>query len=766
MKNISAILLSLYATISMVGSNYNIIPYPQNLSPKNGFFELTAKTKIVARQFSKDEVCRAIMPFTKQLNVVAGYHIDCVASETSSNLSTIILKKNTSIVGNESYILNVSPTKIEIEASSEKGCFYALQTIRQLLPKEFESKSNQSNGQWKIPCCEIADFPQFRYRGMHLDVSRHFATVDEVKRIIDQIAFLKLNTFHWHLTDDQGWRIEVKKYPRLTEIGGFRDQTLIGHSNDIPHRYDQTKSGGFYTQEQIKEVVKYASDHFVEVIPEIEMPGHSMAALSAYPQYSCTGGPFDVPGKWGIFNDIYCTKEATFQFLQDILSEVVPLFPSKYIHIGGDEAPKIRWKNCVNCQNRIKNLGLKNEQELQSYFIHRIENFLNQKGKQIIGWDEILEGGLAPNATVMSWRGEQGGITAARQGHDVIMTPSSNLYLDYYQSQLLSEPLAIGGYLPIEKVYSYNPISDSLNADQTTHILGLQANVWTEYMATATQREYMIFPRIAAVAEVGWSNSKTRSFDAFANRLPTLLEKYDVLGLNYSKAFYDINGNTLTNGESLSLELESRDNPQIRYTTDGAIPTLESRLYQTPIPLGKELIVKSLAYVYGKPRGGMYEQKFSANLFAGAKVLLSKNPSPKYSGKGGLTLVDCITGRYPILGSQWLGYEASDVDIEVALNAPIGVSKITLSTTEKQSQWIYCPANVEFLVSEDGITYRSIGSVDYKTIIANNGKATLQIPKTDGRKIKAIVKNYGIIPAGLQGGGHGAWLFIDEFSAE
>jgi hexosaminidase len=370
---------------------------------------------------------------------------------------------------------------------------------------------------------------------MHLDVCRHFFPVEFVKKMIDMLAVYKMNTFHWHLTDDQGWRIEIKKYPKLTEIGAWRDETMVGHYTENDQKFDGTRYGGFYTQEQIKDVVAYAGKRFITVVPEIEMPGHAVAALSAYPEFSCNGGPFKVYTKWGVSDDVYCAgKEETFKFLEDILEEVVALFPGQYIHIGGDECPKTRWKVCPTCQKRMKDEGLKNELELQSYFVKRIERFVASKGKKLIGWDEILEGGLPERATVMSWRGYEGGLEAARSGHDVVMTPGSHCYFDSYQSKdQTKEPLAIGGFLPLKKVYSFNPIPAELTPQEAKHILGAQANLWTEYITSEKQAEYMIFPRICAMAEILWSPKIKQDYRQFLTRLDGHLKRLQKDNINY-----------------------------------------------------------------------------------------------------------------------------------------------------------------------------------------------------------------------------------------
>ena len=437
------------------------------------------------------------------------------------------------IENDEGYKIEILADEINIYSSSNKGAFYAVQSLRQLLPVEFENNKT-SLDEIKIPCQIIKDSPKFKYRGMHLDVSRHMYSVDFIKKYIDALAMLKFNTFHWHLTEDQGWRIEIKKYPKLNSIGSYRDSTLAGHYTDKPIKYDKTRYGGYYTQKEIKEIVAFANSREVLIIPEIEMPGHAQAAIASYPYLSCRQEQIGVATSWGVFEDIFCTRETTFSFLEDVIDEVISLFPGEYIHIGGDEAPKKRWEECNECQGLIKKEGLKDVHELQSYFITRMEKYINSKGKKIIGWDEILDGGLAPNATVMSWRGESGGIKAAQMGHEVIMAPNANLYFDHYQSKKEGEPVAIGGFTPIEEVYNYNPIPEELNENEKKYIIGAQANVWTEYMKTSEHVEYMVFPRILALSEVLWSSNRT-NFTEFKLRAENYFKRLDELDINYSK---------------------------------------------------------------------------------------------------------------------------------------------------------------------------------------------------------------------------------------
>jgi hexosaminidase len=444
----------------------------------------------------------------------------------------IATHKSGKAASTDRYTLKVTPTSVKLNGDTYSGTFYGIQSLLQLLPVNVSSSLD-------IPAVTIVDSPRFAYRGMHLDVGRHFFPVSFVKKYIDYIAFHKMNYFHWHLTEDQGWRIEIKKYPKLTQIGSCRNGTIIGHHPGTGN--DSIRYCGYYTQEEIKDVVKYASDRHITIIPEIEMPGHAEAALTSYPFLGCPGtGPYMVEEKWGVFKNVFCAgKDSTFKFLQDVLDEVIALFPSRYIHIGGDECPKTNWQTCPKCQARIKAEGLKDEHELQSYFIQRIEKYLNSKGRNIIGWDEILEGGLAPNATVMSWRGEEGGIAAAKQKHKVIMTPGSYVYFDHSQVQK-DDSLHIGGFLPLEKVYSYEPIPKELSDEEGKLVLGAQANVWTEYMAYPSKVEYMIFPRMSALSEVLWSPKADRNWDGFKPRLQDQFKRYDLWKANYSKAFFEV----------------------------------------------------------------------------------------------------------------------------------------------------------------------------------------------------------------------------------
>jgi hexosaminidase len=575
----------------------SIIPLPKEMTVKSGRFQLTNQTMIVVNE-DNEEIKGVANYLAELVSPPTGFHLEVTVGQSAPD-NSVLLSINPQIAGNTgAYHLIVSESKVTIEAPEAIGLFYGVQSLRQLLPAEIEVKTLQSDIEWEIPGVEINDEPRFSYRGLHLDVGRHFFPVSFIKKYIDLLAMHKMNKFHWHLTEDQGWRLEIKKYPKLQEIASKRKETLIGHGRKKPFKYDGKPYGGYYTQEEAREVVEYAAKRFITVIPEIELPGHAQAALAAYPELGCTGGPYEVATRWGVFPDIYCAgKEETFTFLENVLFEVMDIFPSKYIHIGGDEAPKDRWKECPYCQARIKKEGLKNEHELQSYFITRIEKFLNSNGRKIIGWDEILEGGLAPDATVMSWRGEAGGIEAAEMGHDVIMTPNSHMYFDNYQTDPKNEPLAIGGYLPLEKVYSYHPVPEELNPEKAKHILGAQGNLWTEYIKTPDQLEYMAYPRAIALAEVDWTPVEKRDYSNFLVRLEKHFKRLDLLGVNY---FYEVPkpfANPYKVGfiESARITLSTPlPQSEIRYTTDGSEPTKDSKLYSAPITVTATGTIKAI----------------------------------------------------------------------------------------------------------------------------------------------------------------------------
>lgn len=538
--------LLLFTSLSAISqTNLNIIPKPVEIKEGSGDFTLTKSTSIIANA-AESHNADMLNFYLKKLY---GFTLAVKNNSLKKDSGNSIILENSKKAADkkDEYHLAVTKDKINIEGISNEAVFYGIQTLLQLLPTDNSSSIN--NG-FQLPQVTITDYPRFQYRGMHLDVGRHFFGPNEVKKYIDYLAFHKFNTFHWHLTEDQGWRIEIKRYPKLTSVGGFRNGTVIGHYPGTGN--DSIHYGGFYTQKEVKEIVKYAQDRYIIIIPEIEMPGHSSAAIAAYPQLSCFPDedtqikpniPWagsrkvkQVQQTWGVFPDVYCPTEYTFKFIENVLDEVMTLFPSKYIHIGGDECPKTYWKRSEFCQKLIKEKNLKDEEGLQSYFIRRIEKYVNSKGRKIIGWDEILQGGLAPNATIMSWRGESGGIAAAQQHHDVIMTPGKYVYFDHAQIKN-EDSVTIGGYLPIDTVYNYEPVPKELKADEAKYVLGAQGNVWTEYIGNESKLEYMIFPRMSALSEVLWSPKELRDLNDFDKRLPAMIKRYDLWGTNYCKVY-------------------------------------------------------------------------------------------------------------------------------------------------------------------------------------------------------------------------------------
>lgn len=565
-----------------------IIPAPSSISYTNKNFIVNHATEISAQSDSK-ELIELTEYLSYEIQKAFNLHLKTRVHAPAGQKNTLFFEIDDTIKNKEGYSIFADQSRVLLKGSSLQALFYGAQTILQLL-----YSGHDASEEIIIPGVEIKDEPLFSWRGMHMDVSRHFFPVDFVKKMIDVMAMHKMNTFHWHLTDDQGWRIEIKKYPKLTEIGAWRKETVAGHMSKHPYRFDGVKHGGYYTQEEIRDVVAYAKTKYITIVPEIEMPGHAVAALSAYPEYSCTQGPFEVFPLWGVSDDVYCGgKEKTFQFLEDVLSEVISLFPGEYIHVGGDECPKIRWKKCTDCQQRIKAEGLKNEDELQGYFTRRIEKFLTAKNKKLVGWDEILDGGGLPaSSSVMSWRGTEGGITAAKSNHDVIMTPGAFCYFDHYQDRAEYEPLAIGGYKTLEKVYSFDPTPKELTKEEAKHILGAQANVWTEYITSEKHFEYMVFPRLCAMAEILWTPKEKQQYEQFLVRMDKQYSRLDSKNINYRVAMpegFDTDNKFLADTALINLHCEI-PSAEIRYTVDGSEPGKNSKLYDAPFTLSLETV--------------------------------------------------------------------------------------------------------------------------------------------------------------------------------
>ena len=571
---------------------YAMIPAPRRLEAKPGEFRLDRETRIMLSDPASVELRALSELLAVPLRAASGLPLPVSpepAADHAPHAITIRLAAHSDSREPEGYRLSVTERGVTLSAPAPAGLLYGLETLRQLLPPELERGVRSAPPlpvRWVLPAVEIEDAPRFRYRGLLLDVARWYYPPEFIEKVIDLLALYKLNVLHLHLTDDQGWRLEIKKYPRLTQVGAWRKETIVGLNFD-PYVGDGTPHGGFYTQEQMRDLVAYAAARHVTIMPEIEMPGHARAALAAYPELSCTGKTFEVSTRWGVHDDIFCPSEQTFAFLQDVLLEVMQLFPSKYIHIGGDEVPKKQWEDSPVAQEVIRREGLGNEEELQSYFIRRIEGFLRAHGRRLIGWDETLEGGLAPEATVMSWRGVEGGIEAARQGHDVIMTPANRTYFDYYQGDPAAEPLAIGGFVPLDSVYAFEPVPGDLTPEQAAHVIGAQGNLWTEYIPTPARAEYMMLPRMLALGEVLWSTREARSWDRFVARLPTQFARLDALGAEYRVPEpVGLGEDRLVLEDRIRLTISPPfPGGDVHYTVDGSEPALTSPRYTDPLDL-------------------------------------------------------------------------------------------------------------------------------------------------------------------------------------
>jgi hexosaminidase len=746
MRKFFPYLFCLCFSASLFGQQVSIIPKPVSLQVNSGIFNLTPSSVIIVPQDADRKSADFLNIYLQE---IYGFKLPVIKAGTKG----IRVGTSKSSAAKGAYTLNVNDAGVSILGDSPEGTFYGIQTLIQLLPV-------QKSASLAIPFVAVKDEPRFSYRGLHLDVGRHMFPVSFIKKYIDYIALHKMNYFHWHLTEDQGWRIEIKKYPNLTQTGAYRSGTIIGRHPGTGN--DKTRYGGFYTQNEVKEVVKYASDRHINVIPEIEMPGHASAALASYPFLGCPGaGPFKVEETWGVFDDIFCAgKDSTFKFLQDVLDEVIPLFPAKYIHVGGDEAPKTNWKTCALCQKRIRDNNLKDEHGLQSYFIQRIEKYINSKGKTIIGWDEILEGGLAPNAIVMSWRGEAGGIEAAKQNHQVIMTPGSHVYLDHSQS-MREDSVTIGGYTTVEKTYSYEPVPKELNAEQAKYVMGAQGNVWTEYMRYPRKVEYQIFPRLSALSEVLWSPKEQRSWSDFEPRLIHQFKRYDLWGSNYSKAYYEI---TSVAGPELDLNgliinFSTRDREgKIKYRVNGG----KEQNYTFPFAVKQKAVVTG--YYYDK-QGAMIDSvslNLDVNKATGKRVALKAEPATNFPGAGGFTLVDGLLNEKGGRTIESIGYQA-DIEAVVDLNTPQQINSVVVHALNSGGTYVYPPKSVSIYGSTDGTSYRLLGKTESVTEV-KGPKAIIRTtfsPETT-RYIKVVVERTPVVPQGKRGAGESTWVYLDE----
>ncbi len=759
----------LYPTLSP--ADINLIPQPNQLDISSGHFILNERSKIV------------ITPETEQIGLYLAQIITkhtgwepAILPLTNQDEPNLIILSVDNLTGNgaEGYHLNIDEKQILLSAASPAGLFYGCQSLRQLLPTNpQELERVEQSGNWQIPSLRISDSPRFAWRGMMLDVSRHFFPVEFIKELIDYLSYHKLNTFHWHLVDDQGWRIEIKRYPKLTEIGAWR----VDRPDEIwgmrkPQQPDEDATyGGYYTQEEIREIVQYAQERFITIVPEIEMPAHVTCALAAYPQLSCTGGPFTVPpGSIWPIKDIYCAgREETFEFLENVLTEVIDLFPGKYIHIGGDEAHKGEWEQCDSCQARIATEGLQDEAELQSYFIRRIEKILIEHDRKLIGWDEILEGGLAPEATVMSWRGTKGGIATARAGHFTVMSPVSHCYLNCYQGNLVLEPLAQSSYLPLRKVYSFNPVPKRLTAQQSKFILGAQANLWAEFVPNPKHAEYMLFPRLSALSEILWSSTENQDWDSFRNRINNFFSFYDFYNINYSTSARQVRLQakprrfSKTIKVSMDIELPELD---IRYTLDGTDPAPQSHIYTNPLRFRETVVVKAAAFKNENVVSPISELAFQEHLALKRKVSTEHQYHWRYRAGGKGALTDGIRASDHYRNQYWQGYRKVDFNAVVDLGRSRKIHSISAGYLQDVKVGIFMPREIEYAISRDGKTYQPIGKPVIDIVVDQLGpiKKEIEVSFTPTRaryiRVKAI--NIGSCPDWHYGAGKDAYIFVDE----
>lgn len=695
-----------------LNSDYEIIPKPLDVNCKGD-----------ASFLLKDGVAVIYPENNRKMQDNAEFLVDYVERQTGVKLTShagmpvdgaICLTLDLNDDNAEAYKLIVNDKRVCISGASEAGVFYGIQTLRKSLPVAQDINVNLS-------AVEIYDKPRFAYRGAMLDVARHFYTVDEVKTFIDMLALHNINRFHWHLTDDQGWRIEIKKYPKLMSVASERKETVVGRW--YSGIYDGKPYGGYYTQDELRDVIDYAAKRHITIIPEVDLPGHMQAALTAYPELGCTGGPYEVRTIWGVSQDVLCVgNDFTLQFVKDVLSEVADIFPSEYIHIGGDECPKVRWEKCPKCQERIKSLGLKSdakhtkEQRLQSYMIQEAAKYLKEKGKRIIGWTEILEGGLVPDATLMSWIGESGGIEAAHQHHDVIMTPNTYLYFDYYQSKKVEdEPLAIGGYLPIEKTYNYEPMPKELTEEEQQYIKGVQANLWTEYIPIFSQVQYMVLPRLGAAAEVQWTDPSKKDYKDFLRRVPHLVAVYDCYGWNYATHVYDVNVDMKadTVNHVLNVQLSTMADDPIYYTLDGQDPTEKSLKYTKPFTIDQSVVLKTMV-VHPDRTSKISVDTIRFNKATLKPVVLLQPNESRFSPDGPVVLVDGRNGNHSFDTGAWLAVAGNDLEAVINMQAETILSSASVHVYVRKDAWLFDARGFSVSVSSDNKNYKEVASQEYK----------------------------------------------------
>ena len=741
-------------------ANYQIIPLPQEISvmDQDAPFILSNGTKIMYPEGNEK--------MQKNAEFLASYIKDLTGKSLAVQAGTdgkgIILQLGGNAKNPEGYQLKVTSDQVVISGPTEAGVFYGIQTLRKSIPVA-------QGVDIALPAVEINDYPRFSYRGAMLDVSRHFFPVDSVKRFIDMLALHNINRFHWHLSEDQGWRIEIKSRPELTEIGSKRAETVIGHNSG---KYDGKPYGGFFTQEEAKEIVAYAAERHITVIPEIDMPGHMQAALAAYPNLGCTGGPYEVWKIWGVSEDVLCAgNDETLKFIEDVLGEIIQIFPSEYIHVGGDECPKVRWEKCSACQAKIRELGLKDtpkhskENQLQTYFMSEVGKVINDRGRKMLGWDEMLEGGLAPGATVMSWTGVKGGIEAARLHHDAIMTPIQFLYF--------SNPTynRIKGTKSLERVYTFEPVSNELAKDERKYIIGTQGCIWTEWTRDSLKMEWQILPRMAALSEIQWTEPLHKNFDSFLKRLPALLAIYRDRGYDFRQDIYDVNIDIVPAPDEgkAKIAFQTFDDAEIHYTLDGSVPDVQSPLYTDTIQVDKDVIIQAIAV---RPQGTsqISKEEIHFNAATMRPVTLNTIPHKSYTFKGGSTLIDGLYGDMNYRSGRWIGFYGTDMNVTLDLLEPKEVSSVFVNTMLNTGDAIFGTTGLKVEVSEDGKNFRRVASEDFPVVEKGtkmqSRKDSVSFDKVKARYIKIIAEVTPKLPAWHSMPGEKAFLFVDEIGVE
>jgi hexosaminidase len=733
-------LFSFFFTVLVSNAQVNIIPKPLSVKLAKGTFTLTPNTNIQIPP-NKPELMASAVFLKEQIQNSYGIRIGILKSDKRcSSCISLFLNDKVDSLGDEAYLLYIGKSGIEIKASHPAGILYGIQSLRQIFPEP------KQIAEINCPFLNIYDKPTFNWRGLNLDCCRHFMDKKFILRYLDLLSFYKLNKFHWHLTEDQGWRIEIKRYPELTSKGAWRVEK------------DGSSYGGYYTQEDIKEIVAYANKLHIMVIPEIEMPGHSLAAIAAYPELSCTHEKVEVANNWGVFKDIYCAgDDYTFQFIEGVLTEVMDLFPAPYIHIGGDEAPKYRWEKCDKCKLRMKTEGLKDAHELQSYFIKRVEKFVNQKGKKIIGWDEILEGGLAPNATVQSWRGVQGAIDAVKNGNDAIVSPTSHLYFDYSLKSI-----------DLKRVYSFQPIPEGLSSEESKHILGSECNMWTE----RTPQEIVdsrLFPRILAMSDNLWTPKNQQQYSEFWNRLQTHYPLLDKMGVKYGyeaqPVNFEVSYNQLEKGFEIKM-VSGQKGLKMQYTLDGTNPYRNSPSYERPFIVRNSCEIKARVFNSSDSEPELFSRKLIFHEGVGKKVQMKYQPSQFYYGDGEVSIIDGQKGSIDFHDGLWLGLQEHDVEAIIDLGESKSVNEVSANFLRAMPSWILYPEFVEVLISEDGINFKQVSKVlnseTQKSDEIKEQLFTMKLNNIKTRYVKVIGKRVDVCPEWHEAAGSKAWIFIDE----